>query len=345
VAVADQLAVLGWYPSEHKSAAVFRMTDSAGQLLWEHVEESGYWNFPSGILKSQRGYLLVSVERNFTAAENNSLVLTMVSAGGQSLERHKYPLAVRPDAAAPRAIAIDQSGKVIIAISGSVLDVPATQGRIWFNPQTATRRFCGVPQSTEVLEVDQEAMDVKARKVLQDLSIVALTATDNHIFAAASFKSNCRLEKRIRVAELSKDLEPRTIFESNNVNTLEVHDMKITPAGMFLLGGLTEIFLPTALTFALAPTSQFGSSQFDPWSESAWEIEWRAAAFVLVLNRNGVVLGDKVISDPRGRSVSTLLPWSNGQYAAFGSAFGDRGWVAGIDLARQTGRFPGNSPQ
>ena len=157
--------------------------------------------------------------------------------------------------------------------------------------------------------------------------------------------SNCRLEKRIRVAELSKNLELTTIFESNNVNTLEVHDMKITPEGLFLLGGLTEIFLPTALTFALAPTSQFGSSQFDPWSESAWEIEWRAAAFVLVLNRNGVVLGDKVISDPRGRSVSTLLPWSNGQYAAFGSAFGDRGWVAGIDLARQTGRFPGNSPQ
>jgi hypothetical protein len=131
----------------------------------------------------------------------------------------------------------------------------------------------------------------------------------------------------------------------NNVNTLEVHDMKITPEGMFLLGGLTEIFLPTSLTFALAPTSQFGSPQFDPWSESAWEIEWRAAAFVLVLNRNGVVLGDKVISDPRGRSVSTLLPWSNGQYAAFGSAFGDRGWVAGIGLARQTGRFPGNFPQ
>jgi CHAT domain-containing protein len=345
VAVADQVAVLGWYPSEHKSAAVFRMTDSAGQLLWEHLEESGYWNFPSGVLKSQRGYLLVSVEQNFTAAENNSLVLTMVSSGGQGLERHKYPLAVRPDGVPPPAIAIDQSGNVVIAISGSLLDVPASQGRTWSNPQTATRRFCGVPQATEIFEVDQEAMDVKVRKVLQDLSIVVMTATDNHIFAAGNFKANCRVEERIRVAELSNALEPTTIFESNNVNTLKVHDMKATAEGTFLLGGLTGIFLPTAPTFALAPTSQPGSPQFDPWSESAWEIEWRAAAFVLVLNRNGVVLGDKVILDARGRSVSTLLPGSEGQYVAFGSAFGDRGWVAGIRINELTATFPGSAPK
>jgi hypothetical protein len=347
MAVANQIAILGYNPSEHKSTAVFRMINSVGKVLWQHLEDSSHWNFPFGVIKLRGGYLLASFEKDFSPSPDQStLTLTAVSTEGKPIKQQKYGLAIQPSNGLPRNLVTRPSGNIAIAFSGNLLRAPPISKAILVNPQTASRRFCRVPDATQILEVNPETLDLAANKVLENLSIVALNAAGTSILAAGQFTSDCRLEKRIRIVELNVNYEPKTIFESSNINSIEVRDLETTAGGNLLLGGRVWTFLPTALTFSLPPASQIGSSQFDPWSESFWDSnEQRPAAFILMMSRDGDVFGDKVIADLRGRGIAAMLPGPNGEYVAFGSAFGDRGWIAGIRLPERISTSPIAAPQ
>ena len=132
-----------------------------------------------------------------------------------------------------------------------------------------------------------QSLQVRAQKVIPDVAVVSVKLNDGHLFAAGSFSVNCRLEKRIRFAELTPGLDLKTIFESNNVNSLEVHDFEITSDGIVLLAGVTRTFLPTALTVAIMTLEQLKDYKIhDIWDESIWETtEQHGIAFVLALKQ------------------------------------------------------------
>src|SRR4029077_7415773 len=99
---------------------------------------------------------------------------------------------------------------------------------------------------TEILKIDVQSLQVLMQRVIPDVAVVSVKLSDGRLFAAGSFSVNCRLDKRVRFVELTPTLELKTMFESNNVNSLEVHDFEITSDGTVLLAGVTRTFLPTA---------------------------------------------------------------------------------------------------
>ena len=332
-AVGDQIAVLGYRPSEHKSAAVFEILDGNGDRRWEYVEDTGYWNFPFGIVPSGRNYLLISIQTDYSSNDHNVLVITRVSSEGVRVDQKRILVSIRPDAALPRNIAVLPSHKLLIAVRGNAILDPKTPLKMWINPQTGTQRFCTQIAATEVFEVDPETFAVEKLKTLDDLYIARLNLANGRIFAAGTSTSNCRFEKQTNIVEISNDFDTRKVFQSSSVNSLEVLDMQVTEKGQFLLGGRVMTFFPKNPIPLIDPASQPGTPQFDPWNEEFWEItELRNSGFLLLADKDGSLLGDKVFSDPRSRSISTVRTRDDDKALVFGSAFGDRGWLAEVRL-------------
>jgi CHAT domain-containing protein len=337
ISIGNGIGVLGYVPADTKSSAVFRLLDLDGQRLWQHLEDSSLWNFPITIVKAPRGYILVSIENDYSPSSwPSTLIFTLVSDKGATLTQQRYRLSVKPMFHSTKNVALDAEGNLVVAIGGNIRASPFEQRPIvWTSPVTGAERFCtGTPEATEILKIDVQSLQVRMQRVIPDVAVVSVKLNDGRLFAAGSFSVNCRLDKRIRFAELTPTLELRTTFESNNVNSLEVHDFEITSDGTVLLAGVTRTFLPTALTVAIMTLDQLKDYKIhDMWDESIWETtEEQRIAFVLALGKDGAVLGDRVFLDLRNRSISTLASEPSGRFIAVGSAFGDRGWVAGLRL-------------
>jgi hypothetical protein len=111
--------------------------------------------------------------------------------------------------------------------------------------------------------------------------------------------------------------------------------MEITLEGVVLLAGTTRTLLPTAVTAAVFSFEEI-KNFLNMWDESTWEkTEAPASGFILALSIDGITLGDRVFPDLRNRSIKMLVTEMPDRLIAVGSAFGDRGWIAGLKLGGQ----------
>jgi hypothetical protein len=335
VSVGDEIAVLGYLPTDTKSQALFRVLDHAGKVKWEHIEESERWRSPISIYRVAGGYLLVSIGNSFHDLDRSSLILTVVSDAGVSLNERKYEIAIRPMRWGSKTAAM-KDGRIIVAIGGNKWALPTDPSPMWVNPTTGTRKMCPSPEATQLFEIDPKSLEVERDKVLDGLAIVSMTMRNEKLVAAGEFVATCHLEKKIEVIELESNLEATTIFKSTNVNSLEVWDISSTKDDHILLGGIVRTFLPTSLKPTIMSMDELRNVKVgDPWSESYWvNSEQRNAAFVLELDKQGFALRDRVFADSINRDITTLVPNAKGDYVAFGGAFGNRGWVAGLRLGK-----------
>ena len=336
VSVGSAIGMLGFIPEHSKSSAVFRLLNADGQRQWQHIESSSAWNFPLSMVKTFKGYILVSVEKSFSSSLGPStIVFTLVSDQGDALTQRRIPLLIRPEFFSPKHVVLDTNENLVVAIGGDVSESSSSQSpRMWTSPLTGTKKYCvAAPKATEILELDAQLLQVRAQRVIPNVTVESMKMSGGRLFAAGSFSVNCRQEKSIRFAELTPGLELKTIFESKNVNSLDVLDFEIASNGIVLLAGMTHTFLPTALTVAIMSPEQLKNYKVDIWDDALWEkTEQQTVAFVLALSADGAALGDRVFPDLRGRSISALAAETSNRFIAVGGAFGDRGWVAGLRL-------------
>jgi hypothetical protein len=74
----------------------------------------------------------------------------------------------------------------------------------------------------------------------------------------------------------------------------------------------------------------------DWWSDSFWEKgDEHKSAFILVVAKDGTMLGDRVFPDLRSRRISNVTEEPPGQFIAVGNAFGDRGWALSFGLTHR----------
>jgi hypothetical protein len=340
VSTGAEIGSLGFFGDDKRSSAVFRLLNKDGQRLWQHVEPGSFWNFPVSMIKTSDGYILISIENDYSPQpQPSTLIFTLVSDWGDTLKQRRYALSVRPEYWA-RSAALTAKGNLVVAIGGNMQASPWPTGRpsMWLNPQTGTRRFCvATPEESEVFEIDVRSLDIITKKIIQDVSVVGLKFSDGHLYTASSVITNCELTKRVNFGELDSDFELKTIFQSEYVNSLEVHDLEITSDGVVLLAGTTRTFLPTAVTVATKSLEELKNYKIhDMWDESTWEeTEDHGVGFILALRKDGTILGDRVFPDLRNRSISMLATETSGRLIAVGSAFGDHGWIAGLKLGDQ----------
>jgi hypothetical protein len=339
VSTGSEIGSLGFFGDDKRSSAVFRLLNEDGQRLWQHVEPGAFWNFPINMIKAPDGYVLISIENDYSPQlQPSTLIFTLVSDRGDTLKQRRYALSIRPVYWA-RSVALNAKGNLVVAIGGNMPASVWPTGRpsMWTNPQTGTKRFCGTPNESEVFEIDMGSLEIITRKTISDVSIVSLQFNDGHLYIASNVVTNCELSKRANFGELDSDFELKTIFQSNYVNSLEVNDLEITSDGVVLLAGTIRTFLPTAVTANVLSLEELKNYKIsDVWDESAWEkSEGHGNGFILALGKDGRILGDRVFPDLRNRSISKVATETSDRLIVVGSAFGDHGWIAGLRLGGQ----------
>jgi CHAT domain-containing protein len=327
-AVGQNLGFLGYLAkSPESSIAEFRVLNKNLDELW-HFEESGEnWAHPIGLIKTSKGYVAISIETKYGSPDGNAIVVNKLSDRGLRLSQRRYPLSF-PSIPRARNVVRDGNGRLVIAVSGDRPALPTSPTRMWTNPQTGSKRFCGSEAETYVVAIDDDSLDVRAQRHIQDSWVTAIRLFDGQIYAVSNFTQNCRLAKNIRLSTLDDTLALHTIYESKNANSLEVRDFEATP-DRFILVGMAQSFAPTAVTTKIMTLEQLRNYKpADIWDDSIWDRnEERQAAFILVLGRDGVPRADRVFVDLRARSLTRVVADSDLRFLAAGAALGGRGWL------------------
>ena len=317
------------------------MIDKDGQERGQQIIDGTLWNSPVSVIKSSRGYILISIENDYSPfLAPSALILTLVSSHGDKVLQTRYPMPITLASASKKNVALDSSGNLVVAVAGNVSASPSAQPapwKEWTNPLTGSKSRCISPEATTLFSINVQTLNVLVQKTIQDTRIVAMRQTDGHLNAALQFRSNCGLARSARLVEIEPGFELKTIFETTgknakfetngNVNSLDVTDLEVT-ADKFVLVGRIWIAWPTTATRETITGSP------DAWWEKHQE---HASAFVLIIGKDGAILGDRVFIDMSSRSLSSVVAQTSDRFIAVGQAFGDRGWVLAFRV--QKGRL------
>jgi CHAT domain-containing protein len=327
VALGTKIGLLGYYPNDTKSSAVFRVLERDGRERWRYIEDSKLWNFPVSIIPIADGYILISVETDFSASRSPSgLILNHVSDSGAAIARRRITLPLNSVGSNPKNVAVDNDGNLIVAVNGAMPS--SSPQRMWTNPRTGTKKYCVTSNSTVLLSIETKSLQLQSEKLQEGDTTVSIRQRDGRLYTAANFGINCSVEKNIKLSELGPKLELKSIFQTNSVNGINAGDLIITPDRFVLVGGI-QTFLPTASTREIMSLEELKNYQVsDPWSDFFWEKnEAHSSAFVLVIRKDGTPLADQVFPDLRNRNISNIVEIEPNHFLGVGSAFGDRGWV------------------
>ena len=329
VPIDDELGVFGFLPADHGSSAVFRLLDKNAREKWRYVENGDHWNFPISAVKSATGYIFLSSESG-SVATPPALVITQVSATGGATMQRRYPLPISVGAHGPKNVIIEPNGTLTVALPGHLITKPAAQLPMWTNPKTGSKSFCvDNNHATVLLSIDPGTLDLRTQKIIENDQVVSMRQRDGHLYAAVNFSTNCSLNTNIKLVEISPAFELRTIFETRNVNSLEVTDLVATSEHFVLVGKL-HTFLPTSSTRETLNTEKLAA---DVWNDSFWERnEDQLSAFVLVVAADGSYVSDRVFSGVAHRAISSLIALESGSFVAAGETFSARGWIMSFSL-------------
>ena len=335
IGIGDDLAVQGFIPAGNKSTAVFQLLDKESKAKWIYKQDGAKWNFAGTVVHSSEGYVLVSVETDLLSGSTGaSLILTLLSEEGALIRQRRHPISVASVTYAPRTVSFDSKGNLVVAIAGTTAASPF-DAKMWTNPLTGTKKFCtSLPEATLLLSIDPRSFDLRDQKIVQGEQIIAMRESDRHLYAVFRYHTNCRLETHDKLVELAPDFQMTQIFQSQTVNSIDLIDLAITKDYFVLVGGI-ETSVPSTLVKETMTLEQLKNYQApDPLSQSFWEkAESHTSAIVLIVGRDGAILGNRVFPDVLNRRIASVIEESSDHFVAVGSAFGDRGWAIGFTLA------------
>jgi hypothetical protein len=231
------------------------------------------------------------------------------------------------------------NGSLIVSLPGKLVAKSSTRPTMWTNPKTGSKSFCvGNPDATLLVSIDLETLDLRDQRLIEDDEIVSMRQRDGHLYAAARFKTNCRLDSNAKLVEITNNLESKTIFQTSNVSSVEVTDFEITPEH-FVLVGRMRTFLPASSTRLSLKLEDLSNKV---WSDSFWENnENQMSALVLVLAKNGSFDGDRVFSGVATRAIQNIVAMDSSHFVTAGSTFNERGWIVSFSLQRPSAYWDG----
>jgi hypothetical protein len=130
--------------------------------------------------------------------------------------------------------------------------------------------------------------------------------------------------------EVGAGFDLRTVFQTRNVNRIEVSDFLVTPENLIFVGAI-RTFLPSDL-IAEVPRRETAE---DLLSGVAYERrEDVGSGFVLAIRKDGTpqAQADKVFPDQLSKSISNVVQMDDNRFIAVGSASGSRGWTVAFSL-------------
>jgi CHAT domain-containing protein len=332
----SNIGATGHYPStckscpqtQGRSSAVFKMFDASGKERWRLAQESNYTRLGFDIVRASYGYILVSVETNYSSTTNNSIWLTAVSPGGTILKEKQIQIPlIMPVLSKGTHVA---SGNLVLAVNGEYPVASEKQlPSMHVNPTTGTKRYNCSLLSSLIFLIDPDTFAVRQQMESEGGAITRLRAVDGKLYATQNVKKDCRYEKNIRLVEVdtSRGLL-QTIFQTEATNGVEARDFEVSKKA-FVVVGWIKVFLPfVLLTKSPSPEQLKDYVPPDILSDSIWD-KWDSVgnALILIVSRDGRLLADKVLHDARNRSLTGIASRGASRYVASGGSLGDRGWV------------------
>ncbi|WP_038973288.1 CHAT domain-containing protein [Bradyrhizobium genomosp. III] len=334
VSVDGGLFVLGFVPAGQRSSAIFRLVDRDGREKWRYIEDSNLWNFPVSVVQSQKGYTLISIEREKPSAPGN-LIVSQVSASGNLVAQRRFPVPISIGAIAPKNVAVGSNGNLVVSVPGSLTSRSATQPAMWTNPNTGSKSFCvNNPDATVLLSIELETLDLRKQAIIENEEFVSLRQHEGQLFALTRFHSNCRIDTNSKIVEVLENFGTRSIFQTNSVNSVEATDFEIAQ-DKFILVGRMRTFLPASSTRLPVNVEEIGARL---WSDAFWENnEDQLSAIVLIISRSGALVSDRVFSGVATRAIQNVVNLDSLSFVAAGSSFGERGWIMSFELESSAG--------
>lgn len=325
VALDGDLGVLGEVAASHGTSAVFRLLDTQGQEKWRYVENAAHWNHPVGAVKVAAGTDFLSTDTDFSpGAGGTTLILTQLSRTGQAITQRRYPLPVAVGLNGLGSAVVAPDGTLTVALPGQWLENPAKQQGMWINPATGSKRFCIGNRSASVLvSIDAVTLELRLQRIIPDDRLVSLRRRDGHLYAAADVAYHCRVETTVKLLEISPEFDIKKLFETNNVNSLEVSDFEVAQ-DYFVLVGRLMTFMPDTVTPSPIEPAKF----VDDWKDSFWEhFEVERSMFIMVVAADGTLRYDRVFPGAARNAVSNLVAAGPDHFTIAGATVGERGWV------------------
>jgi CHAT domain-containing protein len=334
VSIGEELGVFGTLKADQGNSAVFRLLDKDGREKWRYIENGNHWNNPISAVKSSTGYIFLSTDYD-SISTPSTLIITQVSESGGAIMQRRYPLPISVGGHGPKNVMIEPNGSLTVSLPGRLIAKSATQSPRWTNPKTGSKTLCvDNHHATILLSIDAGTLDLRNQKIIENDRVKSLRQHDGHLYAAIDFSENCSLTTNIKLVEISPAFELRTIYETRNVNSLDVTDLEVT-SDHFVLVGTLHTFLPTSSTRETLSTEKLAA---DVWNDAFWERnEDQLSAFVLVVAANGSYVSDRVFSGVAHRAISSIVAVESGSFVAAGETFSARGWIMSFSLPKGKG--------
>jgi len=142
-----------------------------------------------------------------------------------ALRQNRVASSFPENPAVARGIVHGPKGEMIIAVTGTADLSPSNTHRCG---QTTDRHqsFQCSRDTSIILRSTPILLKFSNDPRFSAARITRLREAEGHIFASMSFTRDCQLETNVRLVEFDADFQPKTLFESTSVNSLEIRDLQ-----------------------------------------------------------------------------------------------------------------------
>lgn len=336
----DRIAAAGYvWSNERYEGAVLRAFDNrTGFELWRKVFDTPDEDHTLGLLPAKGEHLLWVIGSQPDARERKDPHLTITLL---TLDQSGAVVATRSQDLKGDAFRLF-SGAAVTRWRGHVLlawTASKTTGDVqaMFGAQArdlATGYYspaCTTQHSTRLIELDESTGRIVRDNTILDTHVKRFAiAPDARLLAAADVWSNCLGQADAAVIEVLPDLSARTIFRYGGPLAKAAGDITVLPDGkVVLVGSVTPVF-------DLDPYVKVDlSNRTSSWPVFTGELfqndRKTASAFIVMLDRDGNFLGDRIFRDLRGRVLRAVAAHNDGSILFGGLANGVSSWLGTID--------------
>jgi hypothetical protein len=190
---------------------------------------------------------------------------------------------------------------------------------------------CRFKHFTELIVIDESTGRALSEKSFDNFKIKNfVVASDGRLLASADVWDNCLANPDAAVMEISTDISIKTLFRYGGPLEKLVGELTILPDGRLVLVGQIKVL------FDLNPYVKRDPSDIS-WLGRAFTGELllndrhTINAFVVLLDREGNFVADRVIRDLRGRVLRAAAAQRDGSIVFGGLANGVSSWLGVID--------------
>lgn len=335
----NRIAAAGslWSKEQFQGVILRDFNAETGVELWRTVIDTPEHDRTLGLLSAPGNHLLWVIgsypDKTDAKAPRLTITLVTIDASGAEVARRSQSLIGEGlDFFSGRAVTRWQ-GHVLLALSTS----KSIYGKEMFRKESRDlasgySTACATKHFTRLILLEESTGRIVTDKTIDGMLLRSFViAPDGGLLAATKVWDTCLGSSDAAVAEVAADLSIKTIFRYGGPLEKAAWDITVLPDGrLALVGSVTLLF---DLDPYVKRENPLDAKWFWPgFTGELFQSDRKtSSAFVVVLDRDGNFLADRVIRDLRGRSIRAAAARNDGSLLFGGLANGVSNWLGIIN--------------